>query len=129
MVNFIISSLLLFYVAPSLPAINLTAAVDAVEAAAQAKEAAGRTLSTFDGVFMYVAVSIFGVVLFTRMGWMVAFGGIGISVLIVLIAAFVTLVTTSSVSALVNNGTVMSGGPYALVSFLCLSFHVFLQST
>jgi hypothetical protein len=75
-----------------------------------------RTLGTFDGVFMYVAVSIFGVVLFTRMGWLVAFGGLGLSILIVIIAAFVTLVTTASVSALVTNGKIMAGGPYVLVA-------------
>ena len=75
-----------------------------------------RTLGTFDGVFMYVAVSLFGVVLFSRMGWMVAYGGLGLSILIVLISAFVTLVTTASVSALVTNGKIMAGGPYVLVA-------------
>jgi hypothetical protein len=42
--------------------------IDADEAAEFDKENAERTLGTFDGVFMYVAVSIFGVVIFTRMG-------------------------------------------------------------
>jgi hypothetical protein len=47
---------------------------------------------------------------------MIAFAGLGLSILIVLLSAFVTLVTTSSVSALVTNGKVGGGGPYFLVT-------------
>jgi amino acid transporter len=37
------------------------------------EDMSNRKLSTFDGVFMYVAVSVFGVVLFARMGTILYF--------------------------------------------------------
>ena len=47
---------------------------------------------------------------------MVAFSGVWLAMLIVLISAFVTLTTTFSVSALVTNGKIYAGGPYLLVA-------------
>eukprot|EP00743_Colponemidia_sp_Colp-15_P000428 GILK01000489.1.p1 GENE.GILK01000489.1~~GILK01000489.1.p1 ORF type:complete len:888 (+),score=173.56 GILK01000489.1:90-2666(+) len=75
-----------------------------------------RKYGTFDGVFIRVCVSIFGVLMFLRMGWMVGNVGFFYSVVVVLISIYVTITTTFSASALATNGKVRGGGPYYLVS-------------
>ena len=50
----------------------------------------------WDGVFTSCMISIFGVVIFLRTGWMVGNAGIGFSVLIILIASSVALIAALS---------------------------------
>ncbi|KAJ2493713.1 hypothetical protein IWW37_000344 [Coemansia sp. RSA 2050] len=78
--------------------------------------AAVRKLGTWDGVFLPVMLSIWGILVFVRMGYFL--GQIGI---IGTIASFVcgylvTTMTTLSISAISTNGTVKGGGPYYMLS-------------
>ncbi|KAJ2701791.1 hypothetical protein H4218_001175 [Coemansia sp. IMI 209128] len=78
--------------------------------------AAARKLGTWDGVFLPVMLSIWGILVFVRMGYFL--GQIGI---IGTIASFVcgylvTTMTTLSISAISTNGTVKGGGPYYMLS-------------
>ena len=70
----------------------------------------------FLGVFVRVSVSIFGVIMFLRMNWMVGQAGLGLSLLVVAISTFITITVAFSISALCTNGQLSGGGPYYLVS-------------
>ncbi|KJE93883.1 hypothetical protein CAOG_04602 [Capsaspora owczarzaki ATCC 30864] len=75
-----------------------------------------RKYGTIDGVFIRVVVSIFGVMMFLRMGWMVANAGFFLSVAIIFMSCYITVTTTFSITALCTNGKVLGGGPYYIVS-------------
>ena len=61
-------------------------------------------------------LNIWGVILFLRMPWIVGQAGIGLATVIVLLATFVTVVTTLSMSAVCTNGEIRGGGAYYLIS-------------
>ncbi len=79
-------------------------------------ESAPGLMGWFFGVFIRVTVSIFGVVMFLRMNWMVGEAGLGLCLVIVLISVAVTCTVALSASALCSNGRMLSGGPYVLAS-------------
>ncbi|XP_075467778.1 solute carrier family 12 member 2-like isoform X2 [Ascaphus truei] len=54
--------------------------------------------------------------LFMRMSWIVGHAGIGLTVLIILMATVVTFITGLSTSAIATNGFVRGGGAYYLIS-------------
>ncbi|XP_022243513.1 solute carrier family 12 member 2-like [Limulus polyphemus] len=68
------------------------------------------------GVFIRCLLNIWGVMLFLRMGWMTAQAGIGLSIVIVVVATIVTGLTTMSMSAICTNGEVKGGGSFFLIS-------------
>ena len=69
-------------------------------------------LGTFMGVFLPCVCTIFGVVVYLRMGFLVGQAGI-MGALILLAAAFlIAFLTTLSLAALVSSGPVSSGGLY-----------------
>ena len=70
----------------------------------------------FEGVFARCLLNIWGVIMFLRIGWMVAHGGAWQSTSIVVAAMTVTVITTLSLSAICTNGIVGSGGAYYLLS-------------
>lgn len=61
-------------------------------------------------------LNIWGVMLFIRLSWVVGQAGIGLGVVIVLLSATVTVITTLSMSAICTNGEVKGGGAYYLIS-------------
>lgn len=63
-----------------------------------------------------VALNIYGVMLFLRMGWIVAHAGILESVAIVLVSTTICVITTLSLSAICTNGEVKGGGIYYIIS-------------
>ena len=75
-----------------------------------------KKFGTFDGVLGRCLLCMFGVILFLRMGWIVAHAGIYESTLIVLLSASITFFTTLSLSAITTNGDISHGGPYFLIS-------------
>lgn len=75
-----------------------------------------RIFGTFNGVFTRVVTSIFGVIMFLRIGWMVSVVGQLLTIVIILISTFITVSTVLSMSTLLTNGKIIGGGPYYLLS-------------
>ena len=69
-------------------------------------------LNTFSGVFIPCICTIFGVVIYLRMGFLVGQAGLFGSFLILGAAFVISLLTVLSLSALVSSGQVSSGGLY-----------------
>lgn len=73
-------------------------------------------LDTFQGVFLPTFLSIWGVVVFVRMGWVVAQAGVVGSLGLWVLGYLVVFLTALSLSAIATNGRVRGGGPYYLIS-------------
>ena len=71
---------------------------------------------TFNGVFVPTFLSIIGVILFLRLGYIVGSAGILLTVLIILLAVSVTLCTGLSLSSITTNIRIGSGGAYSIIS-------------
>jgi amino acid transporter len=76
----------------------------------------GAKLGTFAGVFTPSILTILGLILFLRMGFVVGSAGLGRVLLILLVANLITLLTTVSLSAIATNLHVKGGGDYYLIS-------------
>lgn len=70
----------------------------------------------WDGVVVPCLLNIFGVIMFLRVPYIVGQSGIWQTVLIILVSAFITTVTTMSMSAVATNGKMKGGGAYFLIS-------------
>ncbi|KAI9479904.1 hypothetical protein LPJ78_000971 [Coemansia sp. RSA 989] len=77
---------------------------------------AARKLGTWDGVFMPVTLSIWGILVYVRMGYFLSQVGIVGTVLSFVCGYLTTTMTTLSISAISTNGTVKGGGPYYMLS-------------
>ena len=76
----------------------------------------GYGFGTFKGVFTPSILTIIGVVMYLRFGWVLGNLGLGRTLLLVTICNSVTLLTGLSLSALATNREVRGGGAYYLVS-------------
>lgn len=84
-----------------------------------ANGAAGGTsvqLGTFGGVFTPSLLTILGLVLFLRLGYVTGSVGLGRMLIILLISTLVSVLTTASLAALATNLKVGGGGVYFLIS-------------
>lgn len=77
---------------------------------------AGLQLGTFLGVFTPTVLTILGVILYLRLGWVVANAGVWGTLAIVVLANAITLITALSLSALATNMRVGVGGAYYIIS-------------
>ncbi|XP_076355508.1 solute carrier family 12 member 2-like isoform X1 [Tachypleus tridentatus] len=68
------------------------------------------------GVLIRCLLNIWGVMLFLRLSWVVGQAGIGLALVVVLLATVVTILTTLSMSAICTNGEVRGGGTYYMIS-------------
>ncbi|KAM8939350.1 solute carrier family 12 member 2-like [Pelodytes ibericus] len=68
------------------------------------------------GVLVRCLLNIWGVMLFMRLTWIVGQAGLGYTVVIILMATLVTVITGLSTSAIATNGFVRGGGAYYLIS-------------
>ena len=75
-----------------------------------------RKMGTFLGVFTPSILTILGVVLFLRTGWVVGQVGLGATLAIVVVAHIITLATALSISAIATNMQVGAGGAYFMIS-------------
>ncbi len=75
-----------------------------------------KRFGTFSGVFVPNVLTIFGVILFLRMGEVVGNSGLLGSITIIVIANMITLFTALSLSAITTNIKIKGGGAYYLVS-------------
>ncbi|XP_059352273.1 bumetanide-sensitive sodium-(potassium)-chloride cotransporter-like isoform X2 [Daphnia carinata] len=69
-----------------------------------------------EGVLIRNMMSIWGVMLFLRLSWVVAQAGIAETLVIIAISTFITLVTALSMSAISTNGEIGGGGTYFVMS-------------
>jgi len=79
-------------------------------------QSAKGTLGTFAGVFTPSILTILGIILFLRLGYVVGNAGLGRTLIILLLANGLTLLTTISLSAIATNLKVKGGGDYYLIS-------------
>lgn len=72
--------------------------------------------STFGGVFVPNILTILGVIMYLRMGWVVGNAGLHNTLIILLIANLITLFTAFSMSAIATNMRMKGGGAYYMIS-------------
>ena len=68
------------------------------------------------GVFTPCTLTILGVIMFLRLGYVVGESGIWLALAIVLVSKLITLLTTISLSGIATNTRVKGGGAYFLIS-------------
>jgi amino acid transporter len=73
-------------------------------------------LGTFAGVFTPSILTILGIILFRRMGYVVGSAGFFDALLILALANIISVLTTVSLSAIATNIKVQRGGDYYLIS-------------
>lgn len=73
-------------------------------------------LGTFGGVFTPSILTILGVIIFMRAGFVIGQAGIFQALLILFLASSITVLTTLSISAISTNTPVAGGGAYFLIS-------------
>ena len=71
---------------------------------------------TFGGVFVPNILTILGVIMYLRMGWVVGNAGLFNTLIILLIANSITLLTALSMSSIATNMKVKGGGAYFMIS-------------
>ena len=76
----------------------------------------GYQFGTFKGVFTPSVLTIFGVVMYLRFGWVLGNVGLAKTLLIVTMATSITFLTGLSLSALATNMKVGAGGAYYIIS-------------
>ncbi|MCK5417460.1 MAG: amino acid permease [Desulfobacterales bacterium] len=74
------------------------------------------TLGTFAGVFTPSILTILGIILFLRMGYVVGNAGLARALIILALANGISVLTTFSLSAIATNLKVKGGGDYYLIS-------------
>jgi amino acid transporter len=80
------------------------------------KDDHGGTLGTFAGVFTPSILTILGIILFLRLGYVTGNAGLGRTLLILLLANGISVLTSISLSAIATNIKVKGGGDYYLIS-------------
>ena len=81
-----------------------------------ADKVGGYSFGTFKGVFTPSILTILGVIMYLRFGWVIGNVGIVQTLLIVVIASSITFLTGLSISSLATNMNVKSGGTYFIIS-------------
>ena len=84
--------------------------------ATPSKESGPVKFGMFGGVFVPNVLTILGVIMFLRTGWVVGQAGLKDALIILLIANSITLLTSLSLSAIATNIRVKGGGAYFLIS-------------
>jgi|OM-RGC.v1.000361946 amino acid transporter len=76
----------------------------------------GQGLGTFAGVFTPSILTILGIVLFLRLGYVIGGSGLERALIIIAIANAISILTSFSVAAISTNLRVKAGGDYYLIS-------------
>ena len=74
------------------------------------------TLGTFSGVFTPSILTILGIILFLRLGYVVGNAGLGRALVVLALANGISVLTSISLSAIATNLKVKGGGDYYLIS-------------
>ena len=80
------------------------------------KEAEARKFGTFGGVFVPDVLTILGVIMYLRLGWVVGNAGFVGAVLIILLAKTVTICTGLAMASITTNIRIGAGGAYSIIS-------------
>lgn len=75
-----------------------------------------KKLNTFGGVFTPDVLTILGVIMYLRLGWVVGNAGLLGAILIILLAKTITIATGLSMSSITTNIKIGSGGAYSIIS-------------
>jgi solute carrier family 12 sodium/potassium/chloride transporter 2 len=75
-----------------------------------------KKLGTFGGVFTPTVLTILGVIMYLRLGWVVGNGGLLGGLLVIGLAIGITAATGLSLSSISTNTRLGAGGPYAIIS-------------
>jgi amino acid transporter len=75
-----------------------------------------KKFGTFGGVFTPTLLTILGVIMYLRLGWVVGNAGLLGAWLIIIVAFLITLTTALSMSSIVSNIRIGAGGAYAIIS-------------
>ena len=73
-------------------------------------------MGTFAGVFTPSILTILGIILFLRLGYVVGSAGLGRALIIIAMANGISVLTSISLSAVATNIKVKGGGDYYLIS-------------
>lgn len=71
---------------------------------------------TIKGVFIPSILTILGVILFLRLGWVVGQAGLVSTIFIILLSSLITFITSLSISSRATNTEIGPGGSYFLIS-------------
>ncbi len=82
----------------------------------QSNDYAPTKFGTFAGVFTPSVLTILGVIMFLREGWVVGNAGFGGAALIILMAQSVTICTGLSMSSMTTNIRIGAGGAYSIIT-------------
>jgi amino acid transporter len=82
----------------------------------QAQKSKLKKFGTFGGVFTPTLLTILGVIMYLRMGWVVGNAGLLGAWAIIIISFLITLCTALSMSAITTNIRIGAGGAYAIIS-------------
>lgn len=74
-----------------------------------------KRFSTFEGVFTPTVLSILGVIMYLRLGWVVGTVGLWGALGIIIIANIITLATALSLSSIVTNIRIGAGGAFSII--------------
>ncbi|MDX1393143.1 MAG: Na-K-Cl cotransporter [Gemmatimonadota bacterium] len=73
-------------------------------------------LGTFEGVFTPSILTILGVIMYLRLGWVVGNVGLAATLVIITISTSITFLTSLSVAAIATDQRVRTGGAYYMIS-------------
>ena len=73
-------------------------------------------LKTFEGVYTPTLLTILGVILYLRLGWVVGNVGLFATLLIIFFAHAITFATALSMSSMLTNIKIGNGGAYAIIT-------------
>jgi solute carrier family 12 (sodium/potassium/chloride transporter), member 2 len=79
-------------------------------------ESGRKKFSTFGGVFTPDVLTILGVIMYLRLGWVVGNAGFLGAVAIILLAKLITICTALSMSSITTNIKIGAGGAYSIIS-------------
>ncbi len=89
---------------------------ETLQITANKKEEVPKGFGTFKGVYLPSILTIFGVIMYLRLGWVLGNVGLSGTLLIVTIATSITFLTGLSISATATNMKVKGGGAYYMIS-------------
>ncbi len=75
-----------------------------------------KKLNTFGGVFTPDVLTILGVIMYLRLGWVVGNAGLFGAILIILLSKTITIATGLSMSSITTNIKIGVGGAYSIIS-------------